>query len=359
MNRQNGLSLVELMISITLGLVLMTGVVQMFVSSKDVYLSQKGMSQIQETGRLAMEFIGRDLRMASYYGCRRTTVNTRTGPDNITDELSVNPGPNGLAGLHRDFTEGLRGFNSGGNGAPLPNSVEVDLGLNFNIVPTDVLVIRGASGSLDEPGMPVSKQNTSTQVYGYTPANALVNDCLGGLCNGSIAVITDCEKGKIFRVSAVPSLAANTLTLTHQDWDDPTKPNKVPNMPDHQYSTGLILPVHTTVYFVARPLPPAPQIPSLWQKIDTGVPQELLQGVENMVITYSQSDTPTDYRTANAVANWVLVSSVRVELLVRGLGQNTSSGVQPITFNNNLQNFDDGIIRQVFTSTFSVRTRFQ
>jgi type IV pilus assembly protein PilW len=37
LHKQAGLSLIELMISITLGLILMAGVVQMFVSSKSVF----------------------------------------------------------------------------------------------------------------------------------------------------------------------------------------------------------------------------------------------------------------------------------------------------------------------------------
>ncbi|HEY7886274.1 MAG TPA: prepilin-type N-terminal cleavage/methylation domain-containing protein, partial [Cellvibrionaceae bacterium] len=66
---QRGFSLVELMIAITIGLVLMTGVVQMFLSSKTVFSTQQGISRIQETGRMAMEFMAKDIREAGYQGC--------------------------------------------------------------------------------------------------------------------------------------------------------------------------------------------------------------------------------------------------------------------------------------------------
>jgi type IV pilus assembly protein PilW len=355
MKKQHGLSLVELMISITLGLVLMTGVVQMFVSSKDVYLSQKGMSRIQETGRLAMEFIGRDLRMASFYGCRQTYNRRDPANSPINDAVSANPGANGLSGLHMNFTEGLRGYNSGGNGAPLPNGAAVDLGVGFTVIPTDVLVIRGTGGGLENTGLPVSQLSTTTQVFGYTPDNALVNGCVEGLCNGGIAVITDCQKGSIFRITAPLALAVNKVTLTHALWPTPAV-----NVLTNEYSSGLILAVHTIVYFVAIPPAPAPQVPSLWQKIDTTPAQELLQGVENIAITYSQSNSPTVYSAASAVTNWNLVNSVRVELLARGLEQqNPTNETQPITFNNNPIIFNDGVVREVFKSTFAVRTRFQ
>src|SRR5690554_5044513 len=69
MRKQQGLSLVELMISITLGLVLMTGVMQMFLSSRTVFSTHQAISRIQENGRLAMEFISQDVRMAGFMGC--------------------------------------------------------------------------------------------------------------------------------------------------------------------------------------------------------------------------------------------------------------------------------------------------
>src|SRR5688572_9551627 len=67
--RQRGLSLIELMIAITLGLVLMAGVTQMFLSSQTVFHTQQAMSRIQENGRLGMAFMAKDIREAGYMGC--------------------------------------------------------------------------------------------------------------------------------------------------------------------------------------------------------------------------------------------------------------------------------------------------
>ena len=81
---QRGLSLVELMIAIALGMVLMLGVMQMFLSSRVVFSTQQGMSRIQETGRLAIEFLSRDIRMAAYYGCYRPRAGQGTELRNKT-----------------------------------------------------------------------------------------------------------------------------------------------------------------------------------------------------------------------------------------------------------------------------------
>lgn len=64
-----GFSLVELMIGISLGLLLMTGVVQLFVTSKSGFTADQAVSRVQETGRLAIEFMSKDIRMAGFSGC--------------------------------------------------------------------------------------------------------------------------------------------------------------------------------------------------------------------------------------------------------------------------------------------------
>ena len=67
--RQQGLTLVELMVAATLGLVIMAGVIQLFISSKETYRINSFISQIQESGRFAIEAVAHDLRMAGYQGC--------------------------------------------------------------------------------------------------------------------------------------------------------------------------------------------------------------------------------------------------------------------------------------------------
>ena len=63
---QAGFSIVELMISLVLGLLLMTGVIQVFLSSRQTYATNEAMARQQENGRFALEFIARSARMAGY-----------------------------------------------------------------------------------------------------------------------------------------------------------------------------------------------------------------------------------------------------------------------------------------------------
>jgi type IV pilus assembly protein PilW len=62
--RQRGLSLVELMVALVLGLFLVAVVLQIFLSSRLTYSMSDGLARAQENARFAVEPLNRDLRMA-------------------------------------------------------------------------------------------------------------------------------------------------------------------------------------------------------------------------------------------------------------------------------------------------------
>lgn len=64
--RQNGLSLVELLIAMLLGLILTAGALQMMLSSQEVYQTTDTLSRIQENGRFTLNFLAKDIRMAGH-----------------------------------------------------------------------------------------------------------------------------------------------------------------------------------------------------------------------------------------------------------------------------------------------------
>lgn len=64
--RQRGLTLVELMIAMTLGLLLVLAATMLLLSAKASYVSLDQFEQIEETGRYASEMIARAIRQAGY-----------------------------------------------------------------------------------------------------------------------------------------------------------------------------------------------------------------------------------------------------------------------------------------------------
>ena len=66
--REAGLSLVELMVSITLGLMILSGVLMVFVNTSAARNEVERTSRQIENGRYAVEVISNDLRLAGFYG---------------------------------------------------------------------------------------------------------------------------------------------------------------------------------------------------------------------------------------------------------------------------------------------------
>ena len=64
--RSAGMTLVELMIAIALGLLLVAVVIQIYIGSHASYIKQEDLSRLQENGREALSILGRNLRMAGY-----------------------------------------------------------------------------------------------------------------------------------------------------------------------------------------------------------------------------------------------------------------------------------------------------
>lgn len=77
-NRQHGLSLVEMMIAMTLGLMITGAIGYLFVGSRTTYRSQDANARVQDTGRFVMDYLGRQIQMAG-----RTEITPLAADSNI------------------------------------------------------------------------------------------------------------------------------------------------------------------------------------------------------------------------------------------------------------------------------------
>lgn len=66
---QRGLTLVELMISLVLGLILIGGVLNIFISNRGTYRASENLTRMQENARFGFDFMSRDLREAGQNPC--------------------------------------------------------------------------------------------------------------------------------------------------------------------------------------------------------------------------------------------------------------------------------------------------
>jgi type IV pilus assembly protein PilW len=79
MNKQTGLSLIELMVAVLISSILILGVTSLFSDTSNTAQTNTALARVQESGRLALELIGADARRAGYVGCINT-ASTQPSP---------------------------------------------------------------------------------------------------------------------------------------------------------------------------------------------------------------------------------------------------------------------------------------
>ena len=75
--KQQGFSIIEIMIALVIGMVLLGGAVSIFISNNSVYRLESELSRMQESGRFLIDIMSKEIRMAGFSGCSsRGTVTT-------------------------------------------------------------------------------------------------------------------------------------------------------------------------------------------------------------------------------------------------------------------------------------------
>ena len=179
---QSGLSLVELMIAMTLGLLLTVGITTLFVQNNNNFRQNEDFAGMQDAARFAMQLISRDLLMAGYWGgvpngADIIVDSSATTGSGLLDANSCGPGPNAVAsGWAFDFNTPIEFLNQ--SEIVNINSVYSCITAAELAANTDVLAIRRVSG---QPTADVPSGATTATVYEhsfYLKANNVVGTLL-------------------------------------------------------------------------------------------------------------------------------------------------------------------------------------
>jgi type IV pilus assembly protein PilW len=101
--RQRGLSLIELMIGIALSLLILTAVLYSFAGSQASYRYLTSFSAVQESGRIALELLNRDIRMAGNSGCGNVNYLDHRSPTIFSNNIVLQTTP----GAGADASDGI------------------------------------------------------------------------------------------------------------------------------------------------------------------------------------------------------------------------------------------------------------
>ncbi len=149
-----GLSLIELMVSITIGLIILTAVSLVFVNASSSRAEIERTSRQIENGRYAIDLLSDDLRVAGFYGELSVSSLTATGTPAVINPPTapIDPCSTTAADWNNAIPLHLQGYDAG---ATSTDTVAVDvlyaatspacLPSSLNFQPgTDVLVLRRA-----------------------------------------------------------------------------------------------------------------------------------------------------------------------------------------------------------------------
>ena len=310
-----GFSMVELMVALTIGLLLIGGMIAVLISSSGTGKTRERASEIQNNGRFALETLKRDIQHAGFRGITGVIDKELDQPlgytvENKCDEIF--------------FGQVTRGIDAIDNNNKSPGNVKDGLDLNRTCLgggvyqnDTDVVVVRHFSPS------PVAIANLKSDLIYYQSSYRGYTPYIG---------------------TAVPALPPG--------WVAPL-----------QYQ------LEENVYYISKftaSKDENPKIPALYRvRLTNGpkmVPELVASGVENMQIRFLERITfgvtsTYAYLERDAVTNMDQVKAVEISLLVRG------SNAEPNL--KNLREFklgnetvkvpDDGIPRQVFTTVVFLR----
>jgi len=324
---QQGFSLVELMVAMTIGFVVVAAVGYVYLSSRQSFRLTDSMSRMQENGRLAIETLARDVRMAGYVGCgnlKNATVNTIANPPVPVMSMAT----------------AITGEDSG---AAVANYA----GTTITRPAGDTISVMGAFGGGVNLVGNLVPSNANIQING-NPYDFKVGDVL---------MVTNCTNADIFRPTTVSS--GGSVTMSHSN------ATNTGNRVGTYGSDGIVLKMDRFTYFIG--INPAGKRALYRTNLAKGVPEdtvELVEDVWDMQIEYGR-DTNGDgaadaYGNATTVAaNWAQVVSARISLLLVSPENNIVPSSQTYTFNGAavLAAVGDRRLFQVLGTTIAVRNR--
>ena len=361
---ESGFSLVELMISLVLGLILTLGVTQIYLSSSDTYRLTDGLARIQENARFASEFLGREIREAGGDGCLidgGTLTDIRDNPDD--------PNTTGILGWEFNGTEPGDSYTipfSGSddldehipdNDSQWTNGSADDLSTELNSVEgnvvegSDILYMEGAR-SHDLNGESVTNLGGSS--INLSGNSGIERDIAMQITSA------DCTESRIF----YKNNAANASSIVAGGSDNQTG-GSVPDITDPPMSDDLTVTIfRASAFYVGKGADGAPALFVQNLEGPSGAnTQELLSNVENMQVLYGTGDAEgaDDYESAGDVGNWDDVVSVRLALLMRS-DENAAEDEKTRSFNllgAEIDTPSDDRVRLVMMKTVGLRNRLE
>jgi len=321
---QRGVTLVELLISLALGLAVLVGLSAVYVAAKQSFRFQETGGRMQEDAMFALETISRELRMAGFAGCRGVEKINIAGVDTYYPQLGLTSGsPGGINGPNP-----LAVVVSGDPEVTLKPLSPFNFVRGFDNVPAAMFATAPTSSATNSLFM----SGGSEKAVSVTAAMGAVGDPLtiaagsGAFLGAAVynMVVANCSSSSLFagQLAGGGTQIAHTTAMGNAAASFPSTPI---------YGVdALVMPLEWSFYYVATR--PGAATPSLYRvRYDGNLrsgQEELVSNVESMRLHYGENTVndlvtgaPTMQAdvwrtTAATVTNWSRVVAVRIGLMM-------------------------------------------
>lgn len=272
---QRGFSLIEIMIAMVLGIFMIAGIGKIYSGSRQTNSMQEALSQIQESGRYALNLIAQEIRPVGFQGCPNLT--------SVIPENRIKNSPPVI-----NLANAIIGYDYAGgsiSGYTVPSGVKSD---------TSILTLQRGGGCSDF---------LSSSMGGDSTVNlSTSNDC--GFEADDILVVSDCKKTDVFIASSGSGSIGHDASF-----------NTIANFSKAYDIDAEVIKFYLREYYIKDD--------SLYRRsvyYEGGVRKnrdsQIAEGVEDMEIKYGVkvNNNKLTYVSAGDVAQWDQVISVIVKL---------------------------------------------
>lgn len=316
---QQGFTIVELLVSMILGLFLLGSMTALFLNNRSLIVTQNNTAKIFDDSRFSLFLIENDLALSGFRGCSSGPINIATGTTFNSTAGSAN---------YYNNTNFIQG--SQGNGTAFSPALDSAVS---GLSPTpsagmDSLTIRTNNG---EPAVLTADMANATASPAVTSSS--------GFVAGGYGIISNCYTSSLFKVSSVGATSITpTLSLVSV------------------YPTGSqVYPYNTIVYYVGGDN-------TLYRSLNGGTPSPIAYNVEKFSALYGL-DTDANgnvnkYVFAPAVTDFKQVVSVRIGIVIKSNDINTTGSAKSsysYKFNGTTYTPADGKLRKVYYTTIALR----
>lgn len=318
-NRQRGMTLIEMMIALVLGLVIIAAATAVYLSNRQAYRTSNGLGEVQDSARTAYQLLARDIRQAGATGCG--------DQGRVANLLSAAPNNGGTAWWANLSGNALHGYDAG----TTDPAVATGTGTAQRVANTASLQIVGVGATT------VTVSPTALALDSFT-----TNESSSTLRSGDAVVVCDPDHATVVQLSIYTAGSPPTLGFSANGANCSSAMGFVtaltPCSGAQSYQFGVssqVSALSANDWYIGNNPEGGQSLYRMTLINNAGVlgtaAQEMVRGVTGMSLTYNVAGSATYVDAATIGTNWSQVTTVNIKLTVTSTTPRAGTNGQPVS----------------------------